>query len=257
MLGHTPDTPGPQDTGQLGRDTHTGQGPNCCCSTHPSGIHTPYASERRHTQTLEVLLGAFSCCKAFGSLCTISRRGWEEEPGGGAGWLSRLTAECLGPPERWGTLLGTATSKGSEHRAQAVLAGSAATHSCQAAQVERLPVYQPLAFLRGERRKKLGWLLLHRFACALQSRYHLPVLGSPATAGSRALPIAQDEGRALLDPILQVQAGVPPIWLPGRLGHAGRHKLSRRKCGADCGCCRGRVGHCLLRGTFPLLPPGT
>lgn len=50
MLGHTPGTPGPQDTGQLGTETHAGQGHNCCCSAHPSGIHTPYASERRQTQ---------------------------------------------------------------------------------------------------------------------------------------------------------------------------------------------------------------
>lgn len=65
------------------------------------------------------------------------------------GWLSRLTAEGLAPPGRRGTLLGTAPSVGSEHRAQAGPARGAATHGCQAAQVERLPVHQPMAFLGG------------------------------------------------------------------------------------------------------------
>lgn len=62
---------------------------------------------------------------------------------------TRDRAQCLGPPERQRTLPGTATSKGSKHRAQAVLARSTATHGRQAAQVERLPVDQPLAFLEG------------------------------------------------------------------------------------------------------------
>lgn len=179
-LGHTPGTPGPQDTGQLGTETHAGQGHNCCCSACPSGI--PKQGKPSNLPRSEGLLGTFPGCKAVGALGAIARRGWD----GGAwgwGWLAdRLTAERAGPPVRPGTLLGTATSKGSEHRAQAVLARSTAAHSCQAAQVERLPVHQPLAFLRGERRKKLGWLPLHTLPCSLGSP--LPPPGPRQGAGS-------------------------------------------------------------------------
>lgn len=115
--------------------------------TQVRGCSAPLPPKENKASNLwrsEILLGPSPAAKPLDPLC------WKECKGA-AGWLSRLTAEGPVSPGRQGTLLGTAPSIGRKHRAQAVPARGAATHSCQAAQVERLPVHQPVALLGGRR----------------------------------------------------------------------------------------------------------
>lgn len=135
MLGRTPGTPGHQDTGQLGTETHAGQGLLCPLASKES--------KASNLQRSEILLGPSPAAKPLDPPVL------EGCSKGAASWLSRLTAEGLVSPGRQGTLLGTAPSIGRKHGTQAVPARGAATHSCQAAQVERLPVHQPVALLGG------------------------------------------------------------------------------------------------------------
>lgn len=55
----------------------------------------------------------------------------------------------------------------------------------------------------------MGQLPPHRFPHP-RAHCHPPVLSSPVAAGNKAFPIAEEEGRAGTDPILQVSAGGGP-----------------------------------------------